>query len=400
MADLDSPIFQDLLVIELASVLAGPSVGQWLAELGATVIKVEHHKRGGDVTRSWKLPTEATDDDRSAYFTAINWGKRSIGLDLRQVDGQALLHRLVRKADVVLASYKPGDAAKMRVDGKTLCGLNPRLVYADVTAYGHADPRAGYDAIIQAEAGFTYMNGTPESGPLKMPLAFMDVLAAHHLREAILLALLKRHMHGKGGHVSTSLIQAGLATLANQAANYLVADHIPQRIGSEHPNIVPYGTVYPTADGRLVVLAVGSDSHFERLCGVLGMPELASDARFQQNADRVKHRTVLHPLLEAEIKGFDRDALLEALAARKVPAGAVNNMADALSLKSAADLLLEGPELKGLRTAAISGIAQVKGLSEPPHLCQHTEEVLATYLDMDALAIADLAKNGVVGILG
>ena len=397
MVESKAPILKDLLVVELASVLAGPSVGQWLAELGATVIKVENHKRGGDVTRSWKLPTEAAEEDRSSYFTAVNWGKLSIGLDLSCAEGKALLHRLVTQADIVLASYKPGDATKLQTDAETLRALNPRLIYADITAYGHDDPRPGYDAIIQAEAGFTFMNGTPDGPPVKLPLAFMDVLAAHHLREAILLALLKRHQTGRGEHVSTSLITAGLSSLANQATNYLVAGHIPQRIGSEHPNIVPYGTTYPCKDGRLVVLAVGNDVQFERLCGVLGMDELAVDERFRHNAGRVKRRKELHALLGEGIARVERDDLLAELAKLKVPAGAVNDMSDALSLPQAAPLKLQGPELAGLRTAAISGIAMQAGLSEPPHLCQHSSEVLARFLKMESGAIAELRENGTVG---
>ena len=285
---------KDLLVVELASVLAGPSVGMFLAELGADVIKVEHFAAGGDVTRTWKLASEAADDDRPAYFCAVNWGKRSVGVDLRHAEGRAIVHDLARKADIVVASYKPGDAAKWEVDAATLMALNPKLIYADLTAYGDDDPRVGFDAIIQAEAGFTYMNGQPESGPTKMPVALMDLLAAHQLKEGILLALLTRARTGTGTHVSTNLLAAGLASLANQAANWLVAGHVPQRMGSEHPNIVPYGTIYPTADGRAIVLAIGNDAQFAQLCAALGLPELAADPDFAHNAARVRNRAALN----------------------------------------------------------------------------------------------------------
>ena len=308
-----------LLVVELASVLAGPSVGMFLAELGADVIKVEHFAAGGDVTRTWKLATESADDDRPAYFCAVNWGKRSVGVDLRHPDGRAIVHDLARKADIVVASYKPGDAAKWQVDAATLMALNPSLIYADLTAYGDDDPRVGFDAIIQAEAGYTYMNGQPESGPTKMPVALMDLLAAHQLKEGILLALLTRARTGTGTHVSTNLLAAGLASLANQAANWLVAGHVPQRMGSEHPNIVPYGTIYPTADGRAIVLAIGNDAQFAQLSVVLGLHSLAADPDYAHNAARVRNRAALNGLLATAIAARERDALLAALHAARAP---------------------------------------------------------------------------------
>ncbi|HAA19666.1 MAG TPA: carnitine dehydratase, partial [Cytophagales bacterium] len=178
----EGPIFEGLRVLELATVLAGPSVGQFFAELGAEVIKVENPNTGGDVTRSWQGAGEDPANDRPAYFTAINWGKQSLAIDLRSAEGQSQVHELVRETDVVIASYKPGDAEKLRVDYATLQGMNPRLLYGHITSYGPDNPRAGFDAIIQAESGFTYMNGHPDGEPTKMPVALTDVLAAHHLK--------------------------------------------------------------------------------------------------------------------------------------------------------------------------------------------------------------------------
>jgi crotonobetainyl-CoA:carnitine CoA-transferase CaiB-like acyl-CoA transferase len=387
---------KDLLVIELASVLAGPSVGMFLAELGAKVIKVEHFAGGGDVTRTWKLASEDAEDDRSAYFSSVNWGKRSIGVDLRLAEGRTLVHELAAKADVVIASYKPGDALKLHVDAGTLMALNPRLIYADLTAYGDDDSRVGFDAIIQAEAGFTYINGLPETGPTKMPVALMDLLAAHQLKEGILLALYMRTLTGLGKHVQTNLLGAGLASLANQAANWLVGGVIPQRIGSGHPNIVPYGNSFATADGREIVLAVGNDGQFARLCECLGMNEVAIDVRFLHNSSRVLHRDVLNLLLSKAIARFERDELLLTLHAAQVPAGAVHDMQEACATPQALDLRLQGPNLAGMRTVALAGLEGIQ-LAEPPHLAEHTQAVLTEILSYSVAHIDSLrVKKAVV----
>src|SRR6188768_2577212 len=215
-------MFSNLKVIELASVLAGPSVGQFFAELGADVIKIENLKTQGDVTRSWKGSGEQT-DERSAYFCSVNWGKRSLAVDLTKKEGREIIHKLIPQADIVIASYKPGDSEKLEMDYRTLTELNPRLIYGQITGYGSNNQRLGYDAIIQAEAGFMYMNGEQGATSLKMPVALIDVLAGHHLKEGILLALLERYQTGKGSFVEVSLIQAAISSLVNQATNWLIA---------------------------------------------------------------------------------------------------------------------------------------------------------------------------------
>src|SRR5690606_25461480 len=204
-----------------ANVLAGPSVGQFFAELGARVIKIENAATNGDVTRSWKLSSEDPLSDTPAYFCAANWGKSSLPLNLNQVTDLQQLYELVKQADVVIASYKPGDAEKLQVDYNTLKELNPKLIYGHITGYGPADSRAGYDAVIQAESGFMYLNGEKDGPPVKMPVALMDILAAHQLKEGILVAMLKRTKTGLGQLVQVSLIQSAVSALANQATNYL-----------------------------------------------------------------------------------------------------------------------------------------------------------------------------------
>lgn len=398
---MEQGILSGIKVLELASVLAGPSVGMFLAELGARVIKVEHFKAGGDVTRTWKLKSESAETDRPAYFCAVNWGKESMGIDLSTRKGQALVHRLVKHMDIVLVSYKPGDAVKLNMDAGTLRGINVRLIYAALTAYGEDDGRPGFDAIIQAEAGFTYMNGAPDGGPVKMPVALMDVLAAHQLKEGILLALLKRERTGEGSVVSASLIHTALASLVNQATNYLVGGSVPQRIGSEHPNIVPYGTIFETGDGKAVVLAVGSDGHFKRLCATIGAGELGEDARFVHNQGRVAHRRELNALLAGRIKAWERDVLLKALEAAGVPAGAVFDMAEALAQDAAGRLMIEGEGLRALRSVAfeLDGVDQ-RVLDAPPHLGAGTVSILKEDLGLEDGEIQELYGEAIISTDG
>ncbi|MEM8559664.1 MAG: CaiB/BaiF CoA-transferase family protein, partial [Bacteroidota bacterium] len=271
--------FADLVVLELANVLAGPSVGQFFAELGATVWKVESPRTQGDVTRRWRLPTEP-DTDRPAYFTAVNWGKQSLALDLAHPDGRALLHQLAAQSDVVLTSFRPGTAARLGADAATLRALDARLVVASISGYGSDHLRAGYDAVVQAESGWMFMNGYPDGPPTKLPVALVDVLAAHQLKQAILVALLQRARTGEGAHVHVSLLDAAVSALVNQASNWLTAGHSPQRMGSAHPNIAPYGSLFRTADGHDLLLAVGTDRQFAHLCTVLGLDGLPDDPRF------------------------------------------------------------------------------------------------------------------------
>ena len=373
-----SPLpFAHLRVLELASVLAGPQVGQFFAELGAVVLKIE--SPAGDVTRTWKTSAEtaaaqaAVDASVSAYFAASNWGKQSRVLNLTTAAGQAELHRLAASADIILASYKPGDAEKLGADYATLSKGNLRLIYGHLTGYGPDSPRAGYDAVLQAEAGFMYLNAAgPGQPPQKMPVAMVDLLAAHQLKEGLLTALFQRERTGRGALVQVSLLDSALASLANQAATFLVTGHEPQPLGSGHPSIVPYGTVYRATNGRQLVLAVGSDGQFRQLCAALGRPAWPADARFQTNAARVAHRHELESMLTERMAEVDGDELLAELERRAVPAGAVRAVGEALGQPAAAGMLLpgQGGLRAGLRTVAFrSPHWPVKAdLSAPPAL--------------------------------
>lgn len=392
-----------LRVLELASVLAGPTVGQFLGELGADVIKVENQRTRGDVTRGWKLKGDP-DNGVTAYFSCCNLGKRSIALDAGGLRGQTLCKQLASKSDVVIASYKPGDAEKFGLDAGSLRSLNPRLVYAQITGYGLEDSRVGYDALIQAEAGFTFMNGEPgtEGRPTKMPVALVDLLAAHQLKEAILLALLQRERTGNGAHVHVSLMAAAVSSLANQATGFVLAGAVPQRMGSDHPSICPYGTAFNDRDGEPLVLAVGTDSQFRALCEVLGLDGLASDQRYAKNVDRVAHRSELKALIADCISKWARADLLSQLAETNVPVGAIADMRTVFETPQAQELLVRSGEgcsskVLGLRQVAWLGDDAATALPRrPPRYGEHTAEILKEVLGLQAAEVDNLVQEGIV----
>ncbi len=389
-------MFEELRVLELASVLAGPAVGQFFAELGASVIKVENTRTLGDVTRSWKSPNEET-DDRSAYFSAVNWGKRSIGLDLQTPEGKSILGDLARRSDLVIASYKPGDAAKLGVDYASLSRLNPQLIYGQITGYGSDDPRVGYDAVIQAEAGFMYINGEPGRSSTKMPVALIDILAAHQLKEGILLAMLKKTKSGEGGFIEVSLIQAAIASLANQATNWLVGGMIPQKQGSAHPNIAPYGDVFLTATGDEILLAIGTDRQFALLCEVLDVDGPAQDPKFSTNAARVSNRLLLHFMLQGPIRRHRTAELMVKLQECQVPAGVIRNLKHVLELDHAKEIFLESADRVGLRTYIGKPLYQISShFTPPPHLGQHTIEILTKDLNFELGDVQGLISRRII----
>ncbi|WP_051203664.1 CaiB/BaiF CoA transferase family protein [Hugenholtzia roseola] len=382
-------IFEGLKVIELASVLAGPSVGQFFAEGGAQVLKIENTTAGGDVTRSWKLPNEDKNSTISAYFSAANWGKVSLSLDLTQSSERKQFYSLLPQTDIVIASYKWGDAAKLGVDYDTLSKLNPALIYGTIAGYTLEKEKVGYDAIIQAEAGFLYMNGEADTierkgKSVKMPVALVDILAAHQLKEGILAALWRREkiknnnlsQEKLGTKVEVSLFDAAVSSLANQATNWLNAGHIPQRLGNQHPNIVPYGSTFETADGSEVIIAVGTDKQFSNLCEVLGLAELPHQEAFKTNPKRVENRQLLLPILEKAFLRYEKKFLIESLEAKNVPVGGVNAMPEVM--QKAAHLILEVPQNQNLNLRGVRNfIARFEGnyldvsdLKPPPFLAQ------------------------------
>lgn len=349
-------IFKDLKVVELAGVLAGPSVGYFFAELGASVVKVENPKTNGDVTRSWKLKTEDSKAKTSAYFWSVNASKEFVSLDITIPSQLQKLYDLVKDADVVITNYKAGDAEKLSVDYTTLSALNPKLIYASINGFGHQSPRSAYDLILQAESGFMSINGELNSQPLKMPVALIDLLAGHQLKEAILIALLKRYQTQKGSHIVVSLFDSALASLANQATNWLIANQLPKSLGSIHPNIAPYGELFETKDHHLVTFAIGSNQQFKHLCELIQYAGLATDPKYANNQLRVNNRSQLYALLYDYIKQFNFKDLFSLCLEKEIPIGKIRNLKEVFELPEAKDMLRKFSfEKKEVTT--VSGIA-------------------------------------------
>ncbi|HTA63375.1 MAG TPA: CaiB/BaiF CoA-transferase family protein [Bacteroidia bacterium] len=331
--------FKGLKVVELASVLAGPSAGLFFAELGAEVIKIENKKTGGDVTRSWKLPTEDKKSDVSAYFLAVNFLKKHLFLDVSNDADYKKCIAQIKYADIVIANYKKGDDKKLKLDYATLKKINPTLIYAGIQGFSDTDERVAYDLILQAESGFMSMNGTKDSGPLKMPVAMIDILAAHHLKEAILLALLKKQKTKKGSYVSVSLFDVAVASLANQATNWLVAKHIPQPTGSLHPNIAPYGETFITKDNHTDTFAIGSDGQFAKLCELLHIVDVSSNKNYVSNQLRVINRKKIFTILNKEVKKQSLTYLQKECTKHGVPFAKIRNLKEVFELPEAKKLI-------------------------------------------------------------
>ena len=322
----DAPL-AGLKVVELARILAGPWLGQALADLGAEVVKVEAPE--GDDTRAWGPPFVERDGDRSAaYFHAANRGKRSVTADFRTEAGRERVRALAEGADILIENFKVGGLAKHGLDYASLSALNPRLIYCSITGFGQDGPyagRAGYDFLIQGMSGLMSVTGEPDQPPQKAGVAVTDIVTGLYGAVGVLAAVEQRHRTGRGQHLDMALLDCAVAAMANQAMNYLASGVAPQRLGNAHPNIVPYQAM-PCADGWVIV-AVGNDAQFARLCAVLGLPELAADPAYATNPARVARRDALIPLLEAATRGWPQAELLAALEAATVPAGPINDLA-------------------------------------------------------------------------
>lgn len=333
-------IFEDLTVVEFAGVLAGPAVGNFFSELGAEVIKVENKRNGGDVTRKWRQPGEQSEGP-SAYFSSVNWNKNSLLLDLGDVDDKRQADALVEKADIVITNFKKGDDKKFELTFEDLKAINPSVIQGHISGFGTESDRLAYDLILQAETGFMSMNGQPDSPPTKLPLALIDVLAAHQLKEGILCALLKQEeCPEQPFRVDVSLYDSAISSLINQATNWLMNRKVPERIGSLHPNIAPYGEIFTTADNRLITIAVGSERQFGDLCTILGVPELARKPEYQHNEARVENRKELFHTLEEQIGVFKAGSFLEECHNHFVPAAEVKNLQQVFESPQAQKLLL------------------------------------------------------------
>jgi crotonobetainyl-CoA:carnitine CoA-transferase CaiB-like acyl-CoA transferase len=380
---------QGLKVLELARILAGPWVGQLLADLGADVVKVERPGAGDD-TRGWGPPFikgEDGEDLSAAYFHSCNRGKRSIAVDFETAEGQALVRKLAAQADVVIENFKVGGLKKYGLDYESLKKVNSRLVYCSITGFGQNGPyaaRAGYDFMIQGLGGIMDLTGDPEGEPQKIGVAYVDIFTGVYSVVGILAALRQRDQTGEGAHLDMALLDVQTSVLANQAMNYLASGKSPRRMGNAHPNIVPY-QVFPVSDGHVIV-AVGNDGQFARFVTVLGQPELAQDERFKTNAGRVRNRTELVPLLTALTLRTARETLLAELEKQGVPAGPINTVADvfddpqviARGMKiDLASPAAQGGSIPSVRSPIVMNGQPMAARRPSPRLGEHTDEVLS-----------------------
>jgi crotonobetainyl-CoA:carnitine CoA-transferase CaiB-like acyl-CoA transferase len=336
---LKQELFTDLKVVELAGVLAGPAVGMFFAELGATVLKVENPSSNGDLTRNWRLETEE-ENGQSGYYSSVNYNKTIIWADLKNADDFEIVLNHIASADVVISNFKPSSAKQLGLDAIALRKKFPKLIYAQISGYGIDDETPAFDVVLQAEAGFMFINGEADGTPLKMPIALIDVLAAHQLKEAILVALLQRSKTGLGVTTHISLYNAALSSLANQATNYLMGGEIPQRMGSLHPNIAPYGETFYTNDGKAIVLAVGNDKQFASLCKCLNFQNETDFNLYKSNSLRVQNRIKLGKILAEAFLKFDSATLLKQLKNNNVPCGDIRSMDEVLNNETAQKLIL------------------------------------------------------------
>jgi crotonobetainyl-CoA:carnitine CoA-transferase CaiB-like acyl-CoA transferase len=331
MKPLDQPKpLAGLRVLELARILAGPWVGQTLADLGADVVKVE--SPSGDDTRQWGPPfVESKDGENlsAAYFHACNRGKRSIVADFGNPDDLAMVKRLAAHADVLVENFKVGGLAKYGLDAASLRSAHPRLIYASITGFGQTGPyaeRAGYDFMIQGMAGAMSITGEADGLPQKAGYATADIFTGMYTSVAILAALRQRDATGVGSAIDCALFEAQTAVLGNQALNYLTSGKVPTRMGNAHPNIVPYA-VYPASDGH-IILATGNDRQFRDAMVAIGAPEIAADPAFATNKDRIARREEISAKIAAVTATLPRDMMLARFEAAKVPAGPINTIAD------------------------------------------------------------------------
>lgn len=407
-------------ILDLSRVLAGPWCTQTLADLGADVIKIERPGAGDD-TRGWgppflKSPT-GEDTSDAAYYLGTNRNKRSVTCDIATPEGQDLIRRLVQHCDVFIENFKVGDMARYGLDYASLSKLHPKLVYCSVTGFGQTGPyreRAGYDYAIQGMGGLMSVTGERDDlggGPQKVGVAVADLFTGLYATVGILAALRHAERTGQGQYVDMALLDTQVAMLANLGANYLVSGQhegkVPGRAGNAHQNIVPYQVfeTAPTPEGQkdYLILAVGNDGQYAKFCAVAGRPDLASDARFVKNADRVRHRETLVPILEGLFKQRSKADWLSALEAAKVPCGAINNLAEVFAdphVRSR-DMVTTWAHPSGSAVELVSSPIKLSGTPvrsdlPPPLLGQHTEEVLQEVLQLDATAIAQLRAQKIV----
>jgi len=398
-------------VLDLSRILAGPWATQCLADFGATVWKIEKPGAGDD-TRHWGPPWvkdgKGADTGDSAYYASTNRGKHSLAIDFTKAAGQQLIRSLAMRADVLIENFKVGTLAKYRLGYESMRGVNPKLIYCSISAFGQDGPAAaepGYDAMIQAMSGLMSVTGVPDgepgAGPVKVGVAVSDLITGLYAAIAVTAALHEREQSGRGQYIDLALLDTQIAALANQNLNYLVTGKPPGRRGTAHPNIVPY-QAFTTKDGHLM-LAVGNDSQFAAFCKAAGSPELAKDKRYRTNAGRVEHQDTLIPAIAKLCRLKTTKAWLSILAKASVPCGPINDLAQVFAdpqvrhRKMRLDLPHpKGGQLPQVRNPVLFSRTGLEYRDPPPLLGQHTEQVLVQELGLTPEEILSLKADATI----
>jgi len=378
---MDHPL-QGIKVIELARILAGPWAGQTLSDLGAEVVKVE--SKEGDDTRKWGPPFIHNGDDISAsYFHSCNRGKKSICVDFKTEEGQDIIKKLVKEADVLIENFKVGGLRKYGLDFANLIKINPRLIYCSITGFGQTGPyahRAGYDYIIQGMSGLMSITGEPSGQPQKMGVAVTDILTGLYSVTAILSAFIQRDRTGKGQHIDMALLDVATSITANQGLNFLTTGKAPHRIGNGHQNLAPY-QVFDCKDGHIII-ATGNDGQYQRLCSILNLDKMASCKSFLTNADRLKNRDLLIEKLSSETKKFSKSELLKACEKKGIPAGPINNLSEVFDDPQVIhrELAIDINNIPTILSPFRFSDSQMKITKTSPKLGEDTSEILSSII--------------------
>ncbi|SEL26956.1 Crotonobetainyl-CoA:carnitine CoA-transferase CaiB [Colwellia chukchiensis] len=402
-----SVALKGIKVIDLSRILAGPWASQMLADMGAEVIKVERPKKGDD-TRHWGppfiKPAQHGQPAQAAYFHSANRNKQSIAIDITQAAGQQVVKDLIAHADVLVENYKVGGLEKYGLSYQQIKSINPKLVYCSITGFGQQGPfahKAGYDAMIQGEGGLMSLTGVSDGEPMKVGVAVVDVMTGLYSANAILAALFARTHTGQGQHIDIALLDVQVATLANQGMNYLATGENPTRLGNGHPNIVPYQT-FATNDGSLI-LAIGNDHQFEKFCNAAGCAELANNALYQSNQQRVENRATLIPVLANILAQKSTEYWVKTLESIAVPCGPVNNLDQVFSHPQVQyrDMVQQVPDHAGVMIKTIASPINLSATPlqykhAAPNIGQHTEQVLKQFLNYDDAQVNALFKNHIV----
>ncbi len=390
----------DITVLDMSRILAGPFGTQILADLGATVWKIE--SPWGDDTRGWGPPFVGTE---SAYYLSANRGKKSLIVNLRDPRGQDIIKKMAQKADVVVENFKVGNLKRFGLDYESLSAVNPGIIYSSVTGFGQTGPRAeepGYDAALQGMTGVMSVTGEPDGRPSKVGAAWIDILTGLTSTIGILAALHERESSGKGQHIDVSLFDVGIAMMANIAQSYLATKETPGRLGNAHPQVAPYQD-FRASDG-FFMLAANNNDQFRRLCDTVGLPDLPDDERFKENADRVRNREALETLINEKMAANTRDYWMDALQKAGITVTSINTVADALDdpQASARKSLwnIDHPTLGSVPVLASAlqhmSRTPAEAQGHPPLLGEHTEEVLRNDLGVPDDDIRALIADGVV----